>query len=344
MPAADPHHPALLPAAKAAAWAATHQLPSAGFDAACRAWLSDDALWVVSHPVNTLVGPSAVAAGYFAPLLAALPDIERRTDLFFGGHWDGHIDGGAGCWVTCIGHYVGTLRAPLWGIPACGQPVWLRFGEFYRIEHGRIAEARILLDLVDLARQAGCPVLPPSPGRDILVPGPRAQDGLQRGSADPVLSQQSFDLVMAMIGGLGRYDQADLNSMGMTRYWHPDMMWYGPCGIGTTRSITGFEQHHQKPFLTALPDRKGGHHRVRLGDGPYVATTGWPSVRATHNGPYLGVPASGRPVQMRVMDWWRADAGLLVENWVLLDLPHFFLQLDVDILARAATGGWQPTA
>ena len=150
------------------------------------------------------------------------------------------------------------------------------------------SQQRILLDLVDLARQAGCPVLPPSPGRDILVPGPRAQDGLQRGTADPVLSQQSFDLVMAMIGGLGRYDQADLNSMGMTRYWHPDMMWYGPCGIGTTRSITGFEQHHQKPFLTALPDRKGGHHRVRLGDGPYVATT----QRAGH--PQRALPGGAR--------------------------------------------------
>ena len=47
-----------------------------------------------------------------------------------------------------------------------------------------------------------------------------------------------------------------------------------------------------------------------------------------------------RPVQMRVMDWWRADAGLLVENWVLLDLPHFFLQLDVDLLARVHEVGW----
>jgi hypothetical protein len=49
-------------------------------------------------------------------------------------------------------------------------------------------------------------------------------------------------------------------------------------------------------------------------------------------------------VQMRVMDWWRAQDGLLAENWVLLDLPHFFLQLDVDLLARAQTGGYREPA
>lgn len=327
--------PARLSAAKATTWAAIQRLPGPGFAAACRELLTPDAMWVVSHPVNTLNGPEAVADGFYAPLLAALPDLERRTDLFFGGHWGGHIDGGEGWWVTCIGHYLGHFRADLFGIPSNGQPVWLRFGEFYRVIDGRIAEARILLDLVDLARQTGRLLLPPSPGMDLLVPGPRTQDGLLRGASDPAQGQACMELVMAMIGGLSSYDKSDLKSMGMQRFWHPNMMWYGPCGIGSTRAIGGFERHHQQPFLTAIPDRKGGHHRARLGEGNYAATTGWPSIHATHLGPYLGVPASGRAVTMRVMDWWRAEGGLLVENWVLLDLPHFFLQLDVDILARA---------
>lgn len=323
-----------LSAAKRMVWAALQRLPGAGFEAATRELLTPDTHWVLSHPFNELTGPEAVAAGFYAPLLAALPDVERRTDVFFGGHWDGHICGGEGVWVTCIGHYLGTFTQPLCGIPATGEPVWLRFGEFYRVVDGRIAEARILLDLVDLARQAGRPILPPSPGLDLLVPGPRMHDGLLLGEVDPAQGRACLNLVLEMIGGLSRYDRNDLKSMGMTRFWHPQMMWYGPCGIGTTRAISGFERHHQKPFLTALPDRKGGHHRVRLGEGAFAASTGWPSIHATHLGPYLGVPATGRPVQMRVMDWWRAQDGLLVDNWVLLDLPHFFLQLDVDLLAR----------
>ena len=67
-----------------------------------------------------------------------------------------------------------------------------------------------------------------------------------------------------------------------------------------------------------------------------MATTGWPSVRATHAGEYLGAPARGTPINMRVMDWWRRKDGLLVENWVFIDLPHLFLQMGVDLLAGIA--------
>jgi SnoaL-like polyketide cyclase len=324
-----------LVAAKHAGWQAVNRLPGRDFEASCRELLTPDSLWVVSHPANELIGPQAVAAGFFAPLQAALPDLERRTDLYFGGWWDGLICGGEGFWVTCTGHYLGTFRADLFGIPHNDEPVWLRFGEFYRMVGGRIAEARILLDLVDLARQVGRPILPKPTGMELLIPGPRTQDGLLLTATDPKKGQACLDLVMQMIGGLSSYDKTDLKSMGMTRFWHPDMMWYGPGGIGTSRAISGFEKHHQKPFLAAIPDRKGGNHRARFGEGAYAASTGWPSIHTTHTGPYLGVPASNKAVTMRVMDWWRADNNLLTENWVLLDLPHFFLQMDVDILARA---------
>jgi predicted ester cyclase len=136
-----------------------------------------------------------------------------------------------------------------------------------------------------------------------------------------------------MIFGLGSYDQSNLESMGMERYWDPHkMVWYGPTGIGTTYGLEGFQKYHQQPFLRAFPDRKGGHHVARLAEGLYAATTGWPSVLATHRGEYLGTPASERRVQMRVMDWWRREGELLTENWVFIDLPHLFLQFGVDLL------------
>jgi hypothetical protein len=325
-----------LSAAKQCVWSFMQALPGGDIGAACKTGLTRDVQWVASHPIDELRGPEAVADTYFAPLARALPDAERRCDIFFGGHWDGRIDGGAGCWITATGHIVGTLREPLWGIPAHGELVWLRLGEFYRVVEGRIAEARVLLDLVGLARQVGRPVLPVSTGSDIVVPGPRGHDGLllhtsEAGSAD----NACLALVESMIQGLGRFDRNELASMGMRKFWQPTMMWYGPSGIGTSRGIDGFERHHQRPFLAAIPDRKGGHHRARFGEGAYAASTGWPSIHATQTGPYLGEPPSNRPVTMRVMDWWRAEDGLLAENWVLIDLPNFFLQMGVDILARA---------
>jgi hypothetical protein len=322
-------------AAKQAVWQALAALHGPGHAAAAARWLAPQVQWVAGHPVNELVGPQAVAERFLVPLHAALPDLECRPDLFLAGHWDGRVCGGAGLWVTATGHLLGTLRAPLWGIPAHREPVWLRFGAFFRVEGGLIAEARVLLDLPDLARQAGRPLLPPAAGREVLVPGPLRHDGLLLGDAGPGSGAACLALVEAMIGGLGRFDGQSLASMGMERFWRPDMMWYGPGGIGTARGIDGFQRCHQRPFLHALPDRKGGHHRARFGEGAYAASTGWPSIHATFRGDYLGVPATGQPVTMRVMDWWRAEGDLLAENWVLLDLPHFFLQAGVDLLARA---------
>jgi predicted ester cyclase len=325
---------ALLLTTKTAAWRALSALPGAGFEAACQQHLSADSTWTIAHPINELVGPKAVADGFYAPLMAAFPDLERRADIFTGAYWDGRLDGGEGYWVACTGHYLGTFKADWLGIRATGEVATLRFGEFYRIVNGQIAEARILLDIIDLARQAGQNMLPKSPGLDILVPGPRTQDGLHFGVTNPAQGAASMALVEAMIGGLMRYDQADLKSMGMAQYWNPNMMWYGPCGIGTSRAISGFQRHHQAPFLHAFPDRKGGVHRARVAEGSFVATTGWPSVRATHLGDYLGVPASGAAIQMRVMDWWRCEDGFLTENWVFIDLPHLMLQMGVDLMAR----------
>ena len=140
-----------------------------------------------------------------------------------------------------------------------------------------------------------------------------------------------------MMGGLESFNQRDLQSMGMRAFWHPDMMWYSPCGIGTARTVDGFKKHHQRPFLAAFPDRVGANHRSRFAEGTYVASTGWPSVKATHSGMYLGVSATGKKITMRVADWWRSEGEILRENWVLIDLPELLLQMGVDLFGRLKT-------
>ena len=141
-----------------------------------------------------------------------------------------------------------------------------------------------------------------------------------------------------------------LLTMPQRNHWHPRMMWYGPSGIGTTRGLQGFVDHHQLPFRTAFPKpkgggqwpeltemqaRAGGGHYIRIGDGPYSVTGGWPSVYAMHLGPdFLGLPATGKAVTMRVMDFYLHNEGLIRENWVPLDVLDLLLQIGVDVLAR----------
>jgi predicted ester cyclase len=290
-----------------------------------------DVQWHGSHPINDLAGAEAVAHDFWRPLLHALPDIERRDDIVLAGVWQG------GAWVASTGHYVGTFAADWLGIPAQGRALTIRYGEFVRLEGGRIREAYVLLDLLDVMRQAGCWPLAPPLGCAERVPGPATCDGVQASPQPPEESRASLALVEAMIKGLMEYDGRTLESMRMERFWDVErMMWYGPAGIGTSRGLKGFQDVHQRPFLAAFPDRVGGDHKCRIGEGSYVASTGWPSVRATHSGgSFLGLPPTGRRIGMRVMDFWRRQGDRLAENWVFIDLPELLMQMGVDVLARA---------
>ena len=72
---------------------------------------------------------------------------------------------------------------------------------------------------------------------------------------------------------------------------------------------------------------------ARFADGDYIASGGWPSLNAVQIKPFLGQPAGGKRLFMRVCDWWRRDGDKLVENWVFVDILHVLLQLDVDLFA-----------
>ncbi len=295
-----------------------------------------------SHPVNDLKGAAAIGTGLLKPLAQALSGFERRDDIFFA---DSRPR--AARMICATGHLCGTFSKPLFGIPPTGAAAWLRFGEFHQLDaSGRIKRTWLLLDLLHLMHQAGIRMLPPSLGEDILVPGPATADGVSYEPGDPAEAEASIAAIEAMLDGLLKFkgDVATLKSMRQERYWHPQFMWYGPSGIGTSRALKGFQDFHQRPFLTALPDRYAGTHYARIGCGNYSATGGWPSLHATHSGPgLLGLPASGRKVTMRVMDFWRREGKLLRENWVLIDLPEFMLQIGRDVFAelplRAAQRG-----
>jgi predicted ester cyclase len=318
----------LLPA-KRLVCEALHTLPG-GARAAFDALFVADVAWHGQHPVNDLAGRSDAWTRAWAPLLAAMPDLERRDDMFIAGEW------GGGRWLIAGGHYCGTFAAPLFGIPPTGHVARLRYGEVFQLaDDDRIAAVWTFWDLVGLMQQAGCDPLPPSPGIAQWSPAPRTLDGVRLDEVDPGEGAVTRALVEAMAAGLGSYDGISLESMGQERFWSPTMLWYGPAGIGANRRLSGFQDFHQRPFLTAFPDRKGIEPgKVRFGDGAYCASRGWPSIRATHAGPYLGVPPTHRPITMRVMDIWRREGDRLAENWVYIDLPHLLLQMDVDLFAH----------
>lgn len=282
-------------------------------------------------PVNEGSGAGFFLDRLCAPLRTAFASGEangqERTDIALSGTWrDGH-------WLARSGHLAGRFMAPLWGIPGSGRVAFLRFGRFDRFADGALVETIVLLDLPHLMIEAGIWPVGPAMSRLVVAPGPASHDGLVN-NVDPAQGAASLALVEAMISGLHKFD-GDLQSMQMTSYWHADFWWFGPAPIGSFCGHKDYQRGHQLPFLSAFPDRLGGNHAARIGEGAYVASAGWPSIHATHSGgDWLGLPATGRPVTMRVMDFWRCDGRQLAENWVMIDIPDLLLQMGIDVFAR----------
>jgi SnoaL-like domain len=279
-------------------------------------------------PVNGGVGAEFVREAVLAPLAIAIPGYQVRTDIALRGSFTG------GDWSASSGHLLGRFMAPLFGIPASGRVVWLRFGCFQRWDGGGVAETILLIDLPSLMIHAGVWPLAVPMGPDFPAPGPLTRDGI-RPHGD---GAASLAIVEGMIGGLMKFD-GSLKTMNMRDFFAEDFWWFGPAPIGTFRGFADYERGHATPFLTAFPDRVGGNHRARFGDGDYVASTGWPSITATHKGSgWLGTAATNRAITMRVMDFWHSSNGLLDENWVMIDIPDLLNQIGIDVFAAFKHG------
>ena len=141
-----------------------------------KARLSDayhaDAHWRGSHPLNEMNGVYAIESIVWGPLLEAFPDIERRDTIFIGGTHDGRD------YVGAVGHYCGTFRKDWLTIPATGRPIYIRYGEFHEVRDGKISVSTVLIDVLDVMRQAGFWPIAPSLGTEEQWPGPLTADGV----------------------------------------------------------------------------------------------------------------------------------------------------------------------
>jgi predicted ester cyclase len=293
-------------------------------------YFADDAVFHGCHPINTLQGRDSIISDLVSSFYHAFPNAQRRDDILFAGHFNDKN------WVCTTGHYTAVMSSDWLGIPASGEVTFIRYGEFYQIDQGKIVAVYSIYDIPHVMAQAGYPIFPTSLGTEITIPGPSTHDGVILGESDDALAAHAQRVVEEMIAGLMQYDGKDLASMPIEPYWHPHFMWYGPYGIGTTRGLHGFREGHQRAFLHAFPDRVGGNHVARFAENGYVASTGWPSIKATHQGGgWCGLPARGDAITMRVMDWWRVDKTIH-ENWVFIDMLDFCRQIGYDALGRLA--------
>ena len=289
-----------------------------------------DSVWSLFHPFNRIEGLERAADVFWKPLLASFPCLECVPQIFMASG-----EGGSAV-VASTGYFRGSFQNDWLNVPASSKLAYLRYGILLRCGEEKIDAVEMIVDLPLLTSQAGWRRFPQGPASQELPPAPATQDGLMFEGGDADKGKESLAKVDAMLKGLARYDRRSLASMGQNAFWHPKMMWYGPCGIGATRSLNEFQEKHQAPFLKAFPDREVSDLKVFFGEGDYVATGAMPSMRAKHTGGgWLGMPPTGKEVTMRVFDFWRVENGLIRENWVLIDLLDIFMQMELDLLSFA---------
>ena len=291
------------------------------------------------YPLNEFSGLGEFKRKFWEPLFNSFPDIERREQIVIGGAFRDKFQ------VGSISTLSGTFKQSWFGISPNNKMINLKCCEIHELKNNKIIESHILIDLLDLIFQTGINPIHPSRGSEGFWLNPINCDGVNFFEKDMKVSEESLDQSLTMQRSLNIKPELESKSdkelkeklinHPQSEFWHDKMIWYGPSGIGTARTLEGFVDNHQLPFRKTFKERnywKLGHY-CELGDGKFSMTAGWHSIQATYGSDdWLGYKATNKNITMRVMDFYHHDEGKIRENWVPIDLIHILKQIDIDVL------------
>jgi predicted ester cyclase len=321
--------------AKAVVRAYQASVDSAAPDAvasALAAHTGPDYLWRGMHPFDIRNGASEVAEIFWSPLKIALTSLTRREDIFMAGR--NQMDDFQSIWVVSMGHLVGLHDAPWLGIPPTRKMAFLRYAEFSKVENGKITETALFCDIPHLMVQAGVNPFPPQTAAHLVQPGPETHTGRMDAAQDPAEGEKTLAVINAMINDLGTWQSGLPLVEELARTWNKDMIWWGPAGIGATYTIARYAEQHAGPFRASFINRTGTGHLCRLAEGEFGGFFGWPNFTAIATGGFMGLPATGKTGEFRIIDVYRRGGEKLSENWVFIDLLHWLKGQGLDVLGR----------
>ncbi|MDA7423694.1 ester cyclase [Thalassococcus lentus] len=290
-------------------------------------------LWRGYHPFGEIADVSQIATRFWAPLKQALRPMQRREDIFFAG--SNHMDDCKSTWVVSMGHLMGLFDQPWLNIQPTGKMALLRYCAFYKVQDGVIAETSMYFDIPHLMVQAGQNPFGPQTAAHLVQPGPITHDGLLYDEQPKNEGRKTLAVINKMISDLGQWQSGLPLEEELALTWHDDMIWWGPEGIGASYTIERYAKQHAGPFRASFADRSGTGHIARLAEGNYGGFMGWPNFTARHTGGFMGMPATNEVGEFRVIDIYRRSGDKLAENWIFIDLLHFWKTQGVDILERA---------
>ena len=278
---------------------------------------------------------------FWLPFLNAFSEVSRDTHMLFGGISHGKADNtkDGKAWVGATGYYEGVFSNSWLGFEPTHKVVKLRWGEFFHFEDNKIVEMYTLIDIIDFLQQINRNPLPPSHGTDFIYPSPTGVSGILLSESEPSETDKSMRLIREFLfEGLNNFNKEDLTSMGVADFFHDNVKWYGPGGVGGCLSLKEFQNYHQQHWLIAFPDRKVQDLDSLFAQGDFVGSSGWAGVTSQHTGDYLSAKATGNQINFNGMDFWLRRDDKFVENWVFVDMIDLFDQFGIDLLQQAREG------
>ena len=299
-------------------------------------YITEDYIWRGYHPFNELSKAKDVSELFWQPFRYAFKNMQRRMDIFMAGK--NEIDGFESVWVVSMGHLMGLFDNEWLGIQPSRKMAFLRYCEFNKVQDGKITETAMFFDIPHVMIQVGLTPFPPQTAAQLVQPGPMTHEGLLFDEQDAAEGEKTLDAIDFMVNDIRTWKEKQEMPLvdELRRSWHEDMIWWGPAGIGATYTIERYAEQHSGPFREGFKDRTFNGHLCRVAEGKFGGFFGWPNLTLTPSGGFMGMPATEKPGDMRVIDMYRREGDKLAENWIFIDLLHFWKQQGVDILERIA--------
>jgi steroid delta-isomerase-like uncharacterized protein len=131
------------------------------------------------------------------------------------------------------------------------------------------------------------------------------------------LAEQNKQIIKQFYEEMDSQDLADWEKLTAPGYLLHMPGTPGPMNIEAAKDLF-------KMFFAAFPDIRHAVQEV-LADGDRLAAR--LTVSGTHKGDLMGIPATGRSIQMEAINTYHVSGGKIAEHWIVADMMVMMKQL-----------------
>lgn len=116
-------------------------------------------------------------------------------------------------------------------------------------------------------------------------------------------------------------------------YFHPDFELNAAHPINQQHGAVGFFSAFWLPLKQAVPDIERSPYILmasQFKEQDWLSSTGY--FNGTFTGDWLGIPATGEPVQIHFGDFWRMEGDKIIECVMIVDIPDVMRQAGYAVL------------